>query len=193
MRIARIVVTGICLAGLSAPALAQPSAGVLFGVGGAKVSPAPPGGTTGMTSSFTVGGYVALPLTKTIDFMPEIAWDRKGSGFTERSQESTVTLDYIDLNLLARMGLFKSFYMTEGVTIGFPARAQFKSGSSTQDIKDDLTNPEIATVVGGGVRVADGRAGIEFRYTGGIRRVDKTKGADVFRNRSFVGMVRIKL
>lgn len=200
MRVARLLAIGLCLVGLSVvPALAQgrPTGGVLAGAGVSKVSPAGPNQSVDTNPSFLVGAYAVFPLTKTISFMPEVVYTRKGGQLSTQAGSTNVVtdlnLDYIEIPLLAKMGLFKSIYMTEGVALGFPIRAQIQpaTGSAT-DVKSQVTSPDVATVLGGGVPIGR-RAGIEFRYTGGIRRINTTTGAAVQRNRSYVGIVRVRI
>ena len=88
--------------------------------------------------------------------------------------------------------MFKGVYMTEGIAIGFPIRAKIKpSSGSDRDIKDSLTNPDVAIVIGWGVPVG-GKAGIEFRYTGGFKKLDKVSG-NVQRNRNYAVLLRIDM
>lgn len=198
MRIARLLAIGLCLVGLSVvPALAQrPTGGVEVGGGVSKVSPPGTAQSVSVSPGVLAGVYAVFPVLKTMSFQPEVIYSRKGSELSTAvgatTQGVNLNLDYLEVPLLARMAMFKGIYMTEGIALGFPARAEVNSASgATTDVKSQVTSPDVGIVIGGGVSIQ--KAAVEFRYTGGVRRVNTTAGTAVQRNRSYVSLVRVQL
>ena len=96
--------------------------------------------------------------------------------------------------VLAKLKLFKSIYMLEGVAFGFPGQREGDDsvGRPTRTSSTQVNNPDI-----GHDHRACGvpceQVALEFRYEGGFKQVDKRSAdAPVQRNRSLSGVVRIQ-
>jgi hypothetical protein len=191
MKISRVITAALCLLGLAVtPAFAQSAAaGVEVGLSMSRVSPDPPGQTIERGPGALVGGWFSVQPWVPVGIQIEAVFAQKHSHLTS-SQD--LKLDYIEIPMLAKIKLFKSIYMLEGVAFGFPVSAKVANGSSDTDIKDTIQSPDIGMVIAGGVPVAK-KVSVEFRYEGGFKKVSNVTGAPVERNRSLSGILRIKL
>ena len=136
------------------------------------------------------GGWVQVQPWVPVGIQIEVVYTQK---HMHLSSSSDLKLDYLEVPVLAKLKLFRSIYMLEGVAFGFPvsAKVSHSTGGDT-DIKDSITSPDIGMVIAGGIPVAP-RVSVEFRYDGGFRKVSNVANADTQRLRSLSGLVRIKL
>jgi hypothetical protein len=180
----------LCLTGFSAaPTLAQGvNGGVEGGLSLSRVSPDAAGQAISRGPGALVGGWIQFQPWVPVGIQFELIYAQKHSHL---SGTSDMKLDYVEVPVLAKLKLFKSIYMLEGVAVGFPVRATVTGSGSDLDIKDNVTSPDIGMVIAGGIPVSP-RVAVEFRYEGGFKKVD-TRSAFVQRNRSLSGIVRIKL
>jgi hypothetical protein len=189
MRIARVVTAGFLLMGLSAvPALAQgPAAGLEAGIGLSRVSPDAAGESISRGPGLLAGAYVQLPVFSTVGLQVELVYVQKNTHLTSTTD---LKLDYVEVPILAKLKLVKAIYLVEGVALGFPVRARRShSSGSDEDIKDEITSPEIGMVIGGGIPIR--RFAIEFRYEGGFRIVETLAGEPIQRSRTLSLLARV--
>jgi len=194
MKMARVVAVALCLLGFSvAPAFAQkpgPMGGVEVGLSMSRESPDLPGLTITRGPGLLAGGWVAFQPWVPVGIQLELVYAQKRMHLTSSTD---LKLDYVEVPILARLKLFKSIYMLEGVAIGFPASAKVSSSSGTDtDIKSSITSPDIGMVIAGGVPIVP-KVSVEFRYEGGFKKVSNVASAETERLRSLTGLIRIKL
>lgn len=191
MKIVRFFALAFCLLGLSvAPSFAQgPKGGLEVGFSMSRVSPDAAGQSISRGPGLLAGAWFLVQPWTPVGIQVEGVYAQKRSHL---SSTSDLTLDYIEVPLLARLKLFKSIYMLEGIALGFPVRGKISTGGSDQDIKDQVTSPDIGMVIGGGIPLTP-KVGIEFRYEGGFKRISTAADAAIQRNRSLSGIVRITL
>lgn len=198
MSLARVLVAGLCLVGLSvAPALAQgPTGGLEAGVSFSQISPAAVGESVRLSPGLLAGVYAVLPLRKLVSIQPEVVYAQKHSHLTMTSgstvQTTNLKLDYLEIPILVKLPLFHSIYILEGAAFGWPVRAKLEPASGAeQDIKSQTTSPDIGLVIGGGVALQ--QFAIEGRFDEGLRTINSTAGSPVQRNRSFSILARRRL
>lgn len=197
MRIAQVLTGVVCLAALgAAPARAQQraSGGAQIGGSMSRITPAVTDQSVSMRPGLLVGVYGVVPFLSTVSIQTELVYAQKYSRLAQTIgstvQTADLRLEYVEIPLLAKLALFRGSYILEGVSIGFPIRAKLKSASGgDEDIKNQTTSPDVGIVIGGGVPIQ--RIAIEGRYDGGLRKIDKTAGAAVQRNRSFSILARV--
>lgn len=191
MRIAKVMAVAACLLGLTgAPALAQIKAGVEAGVSFSRVSPDAAGQSISRGPGALVGGWVSFQPWLPVGIQIEAVYAQKRSHLTSSTD---LKLDYFEIPILARLKLFKSIYMLEGIALGFPVSAKISPSSGTDtDIKNQITSPDIGMVIAGGVPLSP-KVAIEFRYEGGFKNVNSSANAPVQRNRSLSGIIRITM
>ena len=192
MKVVRVVAVALCLVGLShAPALAQDvNAGVEVGLSMSRESPDLPGLTITRGPGLLAGGWVQVQPWVPVGIQIEAVYAQK---HMHLSSSSDLKLDYLEIPVLAKLKLFKSIYMLEGVAFGFPVSAKVSNATGGDtDIKSAITSPDIGMIIAGGVPVAP-KVSLEFRYEGGFRKVSNVANADTQRLRSLSGILRIKL
>jgi hypothetical protein len=194
MKMARLVAVALCLVGFSvAPAFAQkpgPMGGLEVGLSMSRESPDIPGTDISRGPGLLAGGWVAFQPWVPVGIQLELVYAQK---HMHLNSSSDLKLDYLEVPLLARLKLFKSIYMLEGIAIGIPVSAKVSSSSGTDtDIKSSIASPDIGMVIAGGVPIAP-KVSVEFRYEGGFKKVSNVDSAPVERLRSFTGIIRIKL
>lgn len=190
MRIVRMVALALGLTCVAvAPALAQgPAAGVLAGFSMSRISPDVPGEALSRGPGLLAGGYVLVPVFSTIGLQVEVVYAQKTTHLTSSRD---LMLDYVEVPILAKLKLVKKLYLTEGVALGFPVRARRSTASGAdQDIKAEVTNPDIGLVIGGGLPIRK-KLALEFRYEGAFTTVFNTENASQ-RNRSLTMLARIQ-
>jgi hypothetical protein len=192
MKMACVAAAGFCLMGLSsAPVFAgQVDAGIEVGVSMSRESPDLPGLTITRAPGLLAGGWVEVQPWEAVGIQIEVVYAQKHMHLTSSSD---LKLDYLEVPVLARLKVFKSIYILEGIAFGFPVNAKVShaAGDDT-DIKDSITSPDIGMVIAGGVPVAP-RVSLEFRYEGGFKKVSSVADAPTERLRSLSGIIRVKL
>ena len=189
MRLARILATGLFQIALSVvPALAQaPAVGLEGGMSMSRVSPDAAGQSISRGPGLLAGAYVLVPVFKTVGIQLEAVYAQKNSHLTSTTD---LKLDYIEVPILAKLKLIKSAYMLEGVALGFPVRARIQPSTGAEtDIKSQVTSPDVAIVIGGGVPIQN--FAIEGRYEGGFSNFSNVADAAAQRNRSLSLLVRV--
>jgi hypothetical protein len=190
MKIARSVAVALCLLALSsAPALAQASYGIEAGLSMSRESPDVRGTAIERGPGLLAGAWVSVQPWVPVGIQIEAVYAQK---HMHLNSSSDLKLDYFEVPVLAKLKLFKSIYMLEGIAFGFPIRAKLTSASgSDTDVKDSITSPDIGMVIAGGIPIAR-KVSVEFRYEGGFKSVSNVPTA-IQRNRSLSGIVRISL
>jgi hypothetical protein len=194
VNVGRLLWIGAGLMLIAVPAAAdKPVAGVEAGVSFSRISPDAPGQTISRRSGALAGVYVLFPtaITKTIGLQIEAIYNQKNSRIATPDLTVDRKIDYVAVPILAKLPLFKGIYMLEGISLGVPVKARLRTSAGVEtDIKPEVTSPDVALVIGGGVPAR--RAGIEFRYDGGFKRVSKVESAALQWNRSLSGLIRIR-
>jgi hypothetical protein len=174
MKMVLVITFALGLIGATAtPALAQTSAaGVEAGFSLFRISPDGPGETISRGPGFLAGVYVQKQLFTTIGLQVELIYAQKR---TQLTPSRDLSVSYVQIPILAKLKLIKALYLTEGIAVSVPVRGHMTTSSgSDQDVKADLTNPDLGLVIGGGLPIR--RGAIEFRYEGSF----KTTFADAF-------------
>ena len=195
MSTVRLGAVALCLFGLSAaPAVAQskgPTGGGEIGFSMSRISPDVPGTDISRGPGLLAGGWVAFQPWVPVGIQIELLYAQKHSHLNSTQD---LSLDYVELPILARLKLFKSIYMLEGVAFDFPVSASVSSSTSgtTTDIKNSIASPDIGMIIAGGVPLAK-KVAVEFRYEGGFKKLSNVASAPVQRNRSLSGVLVFKL
>lgn len=191
MKIAWLGTVALCLLGLSvAPAQAQsPTGGVEIGVSMSKVNPVADGQSISRGPGLLAGGWVLFPVSKPVGIQLELVYVQK---HTHLTGSTDLKLDYLEVPILAKLKLFKSIYILEGIALGFPVSGKISASGADLDIKNQIHSPDLGLVIGGGVPVSP-KVGIEGRYEIGFKQITDTAGAPIQKNASLSVLVRIQL
>jgi hypothetical protein len=159
--------------------------GIEAGVAASTLTPTGTGESIATRTGAVVGFYAVFPILKSLSFVPEIVYVQKHSQRTVGTIGTDLRLDYVELPLLAKMPLFWGMYITEGVALGFPV--------DTHGVAPNLvyiTSPDVSIVLGGGYDIAK-KFAVEFRYDGGLRRVNTIPEAPVQRTRTYMAIAKL--
>lgn len=173
----------------SAPALAQsPAWGVEGGFSMSRVSPDAGAESITRGPGGLGGAWLSVQPWVPIGIQIEALYAQR---HTHLTSSEDLKLDYFEVPILAKLKLFKSIYMLEGVAFGIPVSAKLTGSSGETDIKSTTRNPDIGLIIAGGVPVTK-RASVEFRYEGAFTQFS-TLPFPIQRSRSFTGLVRLTL
>lgn len=128
------------------------------------------------------GGFVALPVGSRLTIQPEGLLSRKGGTAKLDGTEATISITYLDVPVLAKVGVAGSGDRKFSI-FGGPSMA-FKLSSDTSatvggeevdvDIDDDVEDFDFGIV--GGLEYAIGRFSIDARYTFGLTDLNAAEG-----------------
>lgn len=182
-RLHKLVSIGLCgMTLIAAPAFAENFAvGVEAGVAASRFSPNNPGESITTGPGAIAGLYIIVPIRTSISFVPELIYVQK---YSPRAGGADARIEYVEIPLLVKMPVLWRAYVAEGVAFGFPVNVKGFAQTLSQ-----TTSPDVAIVIGGGYAVR--KLAIEFRYEGGLRRLNTIAGAPVQRTRSFMLMVKV--
>jgi hypothetical protein len=183
MSIPRALALGFCVFALSVTSVAAadgPTGGVVVG---ANVSSARLAGTdatgisTGNQAGLFVGVLAVWPIAPAVAIQPEVAYSQRH--FTVRdtvgSFSATEKWDWIEVPILARVSLWHTsrhaVYVVGGPGFEFLVRAKEEAAGTTSDVKDDVKHADVSFIAGAGVSI--GRFGVEARYDGGLKDLNK--------------------
>lgn len=174
---AAIVTAALVSAGTSA-AVAQISVGAVLGVNRTGLSGDKPDNTSYSTSAGLIAGLVLeIPVAKSVAIVFQPGYRQSGAniGFQVPDQEEPVDslslrLDYFSLPILLKVITDGGrWYVTSGVDLGLLTSATLStvSGSQEMDVKDALSDVDLAVIFGVGRMFPVGRPRItaEIRYS----------------------------
>ncbi|MGE0461000.1 MAG: porin family protein [Vicinamibacterales bacterium] len=139
-----------------------------------------------------LGGFIAIGLTDSLAFQPELLWTQKGLKGREPLLDTDlkVEFDYVEIPVLVRLGPSngQGIHVLAGPSFNFLTRARaIEEGTfgEDEDIKDETESVDVGLVVGLGYY---GRLLlIEGRFEEGLRNVPKFPESDEkYRNRAFM-------
>jgi hypothetical protein len=170
------------------PAFAQGvNAGVEAGLSMSRVSPDLPGQTITRGPGLLAGAWISFQPWVPVGIEIELVYAQKRSHL---SSSSDLKLDYLEVPILAKLKLFRSIYMLEGIAFDFPLSAKVSGSGGDTDIKSSITSPDIGMIIAGGIPLSR-HVSVEFRYEGGFKNFSSAADAPAQRNRSLTGIVRI--
>jgi len=159
-------------------AAAQISVGAVLGVNRTGISGDKPDGTSFSTSAGPIAGLVLeIPVAKGVAIVFQPGYRQSGAkiGFQVPDQEEPVDslrfrMDYFSIPILLKVITDGGrWYVTSGVDLGLLTSATLStvSGSQEMDVKDALTDVDLAVIFGVGRMFPVGRPRItaEIRYS----------------------------
>ena len=166
----------VAIAGFAAAALAQTNLGILLGASSSSLNgDKPPNGTytkkwspiVGLSAEFGIGDGLYLIM------QPQYLTRGTGLAFAVEDQEEprdslTLSLSYVSvpMGLKVQSGSGR-FYVSSVLDLGILTTATFESGSTEEDVKDDVDPIDLALGLGVGGQFSIGRhpMTIEIRYS----------------------------
>lgn len=128
------------------------------------------------------GGFVALPVSSWLTIQPEGLLSRKGGTAKLDNTEATISLTYLDVPVLAKVGVAGSgdrkFSIFGGPSVAFKLSSDTSATVGGEevdvDIDDDVEDFDFGIV--GGLEYAIGRFSIDARYTFGLTDLNAAEG-----------------
>lgn len=98
--------------------------------------------TSDSKTGFTAGLVVSVPLSKNINFRPELKYVQKGGSLSEEGMSDKITLNYIEmpLNFVYHTGISKGFFAGIGPSLGFGLSGKEKWDFGDGDAGEDKIN-----------------------------------------------------
>ncbi len=189
-RISFLIVAAILLAMSAAREVrAGTSLGALGGITRSSFGgDAPSKGQYRPITGFAFGGICEVDLGPNVKLSLQPSLVRKGTriayevkGQEERVDSVDIRIDYITLPVLLKvMTGGGRFYISGGLEIGFPIQAEHETSSAKTNIKEGLTDLDLAADFGIGFHVPLGRPVMffELRYTQSLRNIIDENWAD---------------
>ena len=130
------------------------------------------GDDTGMKAGFCGGVFLAWAISDWVTLQPEILYSQKGAKIDD--SDETVSLDYIEIPLLAMLTIPMEGRFTPNVFVGPSIAFNIKAEAAGVDIKDGINTIDIGIALGAGVKVGEigpGAITADIRYTIGLMNV----------------------
>lgn len=124
-----------------------------------------------------LGFFVECPISKGVDFQPELLYSMQGATYTMGSTNYTDKLDYINVPLMFKIYLTQKrrFSIDVGPQFGYLISAKYTYGSSTVNIYDSDKLQKFDASIGLGVsyKLTD-KFDLVFRGTAGLTKIIET-------------------
>lgn len=141
-------------------------------------------------------GAFALIKAGFIGVQPELIFSKQGTKYSYTGGNGEANYDYINIPVMAKFYLPLGLNLQAGPQFGFLSKAQIKqtigSVKTTQDVKDESKNMDVAIGVGAGWDLPFGLT-VDARYNIGVSKVNDTSGSGDVKNRVFQVSVGYKL
>ncbi|MDN3706486.1 porin family protein [Myroides ceti] len=128
-----------------------------------------------MKTGFHVGGFVEIPLSDQFSLQPEVLYSTQGQKGKILGQDYTLSLDYVNVPILAKYYAVENLGIVLGPQIGFLAKSEAETGDVSLDAKDGFKSVDIGIAVGAEYQLENG---ILFgaRYNFGLTKVAEEVG-----------------
>jgi hypothetical protein len=107
-------------------------------------------------TSFHAGVVSEVMISDKFAFQPELLYSSQGSDYDDEGYSGTVTLDYLNIPLMAKYYVSGEFSLEAGPQIGFLMSAKDDYGSGEDDIKDYLKSTDFGLNFGVGYKLESG-------------------------------------
>ena len=133
---------------------------------------------------FDGGALLEIGVVPKFKLQPEVNYSIVGVELNDGEKEATIKLRYVDVALLAKLGLCKSVNVFAGPQVGFLTSAKRDSSFTSEmiDLKDDFKNQDYGLVFGAEYKFG-GHIFLSGRYYHGLYQVAGSANDFVLRNR----------
>lgn len=125
-----------------------------------------------------IGGFVNFALTEKISIQPELQYSMQGATLKLGDLESDLTLDYLNVPVLAGYSIMEGLSVQTGPQLGLLLSAEqedFQDGEM-EDVKDNFTSTDFAWVIGGSYDLNN--LNFSVRYNMGLASVGEEVGGE---------------
>lgn len=201
MRSAGIVLALLLVCGGTAFAQQPAAFGVKAGANFADLNFEGEGGDVNLDrrTGFVGGLFVVVPTNRRLALQTEALFSQKGAKSEEGDFSSSITLNYLEVPVLARFSSpatdGASFHVFAGPSLGFrlsaKTKTEFDGEDEEEDIDDEVKRFDLGLAIGAGLEF--GRFVVDGRYTWGLTDLNKEEEEDVkIKNRVFSVMAGIR-
>jgi hypothetical protein len=127
-----------------------------------------------------VGGYLTVMFTEHLGLQPELLYS--GQGY--KSGNSSFKVNYITVPVLIRFNVNDLISFHAGPQLGFLASAKIKSGSDSQDVKDQVKGTDVGVAVGGTVDLPMG-LNFTLRFIKGLSDIADDNNNGNFKQKNY--------
>ncbi len=146
-----------------------------------SISPKSSDYSLNMKPDFNAGVLVSIPLFSKFSLQPEIMYSAQGSKLKSTDESGTYNMNYINVPVLFKYKDASGFFAEIGPQLGILTSAKAKSGSESQDLKDELKSTDFSGVVGIGY-LSRLNLGIDARYNLGLSNIVKESSDGKLKN-----------
>ena len=121
-------------------------------------------------TAFHVGFVAEIVISETFSFQPELLYSAQGADYSEEGFEAfegTVTLDYLNVPLMAKFYVGEGFSVEAGPQIGLLLSAKDDYGDGEEDIKEYVKGTDFGVNLGLGYKMESG-LNFSARYNLGL-------------------------
>ena len=128
------------------------------------------------------GGFVALPVAPGLTIQPEGLFSRKGGTAKIDNIEATISITYLEVPVLAKVGVAgsgdKKFSIFGGPSMAFKLSSDTSATVGGEDVDVDIDEDveDFDFGIVGGLEYAIGRFSIDARYTFGLSDLNASEG-----------------
>ena len=188
---------------VTAPLTAQSRFGIVGGLVSSNLTISGGGVSASFSSRTGFAGGLSMthPISKDLEFAPELLYVQKGSKLTEGSTSFAVKLGYVELPLLFRAKFGSSAtrpFVLAGPAIGVKASCKFKGSDGSTSVSADcgtdfkVKSTDFGAMFGAGI--AANRYSVSVRYDLGLSNIaDGADAGSTAKNRTFLLLVGISL
>lgn len=143
---------------------------------------------------WTGGIFVGRDFTERFGMQVEGLYSQRGTKGSVSGIDLEAKLDYIDVPVLARLGVTSAsgsrIHLLTGPTVSVKVNSSARAGTVDLDLDDNAESLDVGWTVGAGIDVR--RLIVDARYTFGLMNVDKS-GDDTVKNRTLSLMVGYRI
>jgi len=135
-------------------------------------------------AGFDGGALVEIGVAPKFKLQPEVNYSIIGVELNDGEKEATIKFRYVDIALLAKLGVCKKVNLFAGPQVGFLTWAKRDSSFTSEmiDLKNDFKNEDYGLVFGAEYKFS-GHLFLSGRYYHGLHQVAESWNDFVLRNR----------
>jgi len=135
-------------------------------------------------AGFDGGALVEIGVSSKFKLQPEVNYSIIGVELNDGEKEATIKFRYVDIALLAKLGVCKKVNLFAGPQVGFLTWAKRDSSFTSEmiDLKNDFKNEDYGLVFGAEYKFSD-HLFLSGRYYHGLHQVAESWNDFVLRNR----------
>ncbi|MCD4820245.1 MAG: PorT family protein [Candidatus Cloacimonetes bacterium] len=140
---------------------------------------------------FIIGGFAIFQMTDMIFIQPELFYTMKGAKDDGEGYVSTISLNYLELPVLAKFNIPIEGNLTPnlffgpalGINLSSTHKVEYDDYDDVSDDLEDIKGMEFGLIFGGGINI--NKICIDARYNLGLSSIDDSSDSEDVKNRVF--------